>query len=98
MAQEVYRKSVLEKLSSPEQLDKMITIISPTFWLAALGGGLILTVALIWSIVGRLPVNVTTNGIYMARSGIHSVHSNASGTVQETDSPPKTQLLCSCSI
>ena len=82
MAKEVYRKSVLEKLSSPEQLDRMITIISPTFWLAAAGGGLILAIALIWSIVGRLPVNVTTNGIYMTHSGIHSVYAKTGGTVE----------------
>ena len=34
---EIYRKSVLEKMSSPEQLDKAITIISPSFWIAAAG-------------------------------------------------------------
>lgn len=35
----LYRKSALDKLSSPEQVDKMIQITSPMFWIAALGGG-----------------------------------------------------------
>lgn len=80
---ELYRKSVLEKLSSPEQLDKMITIISPSFWIAAIGGGTIVIAALIWSIFGKLPVNINVNGIYMNRDGIHSVYSANAGVIEE---------------
>jgi len=80
---ELYRKSVLEKLSSPEQLDKMITIISPSFWIAAIGGGTIVVAALIWSIFGKLPVNINVNGIYMNRDGIHSVYSENAGVIEE---------------
>ena len=38
---DLYRKTALDKLSSPEQLDKMIRIASPMFWIAAVGGALI---------------------------------------------------------
>ncbi len=31
----------MDKLSSPEQLDRLITITSPMFWIGAAGGGLI---------------------------------------------------------
>lgn len=79
----IFRKSSLDKLSSPEQLDKAITIISPSFWIAAIGGGLIVVVALVWSIFGRLPVNVNANGIYMGKDGMHSVVAEADGIVQE---------------
>ncbi|MBQ9347148.1 MAG: biotin/lipoyl-binding protein, partial [Oscillibacter sp.] len=78
---DVYRKSLLEKLSSPDQLDKMIVIISPSFWVAAMGGAVIIAAAVIWSLVGRLPVNVSTSGIYMVRGGIHAVYAETSGTV-----------------
>lgn len=80
---DIFRKSSLDKLSSPEQLDKAITIISPSFWIAAIGGGLIILVALIWSIFGRLPVNVNANGIYMGMDGMHSVVAEADGIVEE---------------
>ncbi len=80
---DIFRKSSLDKLSSPEQLDKAITIISPSFWIAAIGGGLIIAVALIWSIFGRLPVNVNANGIYMGKDGMHTVVAEADGIVQE---------------
>ncbi len=80
---DIFRKSSLDKLSSPEQLDKAITIISPSFWIAAIGGGLIVVVALIWSIFGRLPVNVNTNGIYMGGDNMHAVVAEADGIVSE---------------
>ena len=67
-----YRKSSLDKLSSPEQLDRAITIISPSFWVAAIGGGLIIAVVLIWSVFGRLPVSVSTIGMYMGDNGIYN--------------------------
>ena len=80
---EIYRKAALDKLSSPEQLDKMIKIISPSFWIAAIGGGGIIIVALIWSVFGRLPVNVSANGILMGESGIHTVAAETGGIVDQ---------------
>lgn len=80
---DIFRKSSLDKLSSPEQLDKAITIISPSFWIAAIGGGLIIAVALVWSIFGTLPVNVSASGIYMGKDGMHSVVAEADGIVEE---------------
>ena len=80
---DIYRKSALDKLSSPEQLDKAITIISPSFWIAAIGGGLIILVAFFWSIFGRLPVKVSANGMFMGKDGVHSVVAEADGIVSE---------------
>ena len=79
---ELFRKSSLEKLSSPEQLDKMIVITSPSFWLALCGAGLIVAGALAWSILGRLPINVETQGIYVNNGGVYSVYCETSGVVE----------------
>lgn len=76
---------MLEKLSSPDQLDRAIVIISPSFWVAMLGGGVIILVALLWSIFGRLPENVSTDGIYMNREGMHTVYAETSGIVTEVN-------------
>lgn len=80
---ELFRKTSLEKLSSPEQLDKMIVITPPSLWLALLGAGAIIAVALLWGIFGRLPVNVETQGIYIADGEIYSVYSETPGIVEE---------------
>lgn len=80
---EIYRKSVLEKLSSPDQLDRMIVITPPTFWLSMLGVAGIIVVALVWSILGRLPVNVSGNGILVSSDGMYSIYSEAQGVLEE---------------
>ena len=63
---DLYRKTALDKLSSPEQLDKMIRVTPPMFWIAAIGGGLILVVAVIWAVFAKLPVTVASNGVISA--------------------------------
>lgn len=79
---ELFRKAALDKVSSPDQLDKQIKLISPSFWIAILGGGLIIVVALVWSIFGRLPVNVQANGMFMGGSNIRNVIAEADGIVE----------------
>ncbi|MCR5237227.1 MAG: hypothetical protein K6E34_08535 [Lachnospiraceae bacterium] len=80
---DLYRKSSLDKLSSPEQLDRMIQITPPMFWISAIGGCGILLVALLWSIFARLPINVQSNGIFISKDGIQAVYSENSGIVKE---------------
>ena len=80
---EIFRKSALEKLSSPEQLDKMIVITSPSFWLSMIGAGIIIVSALVWSIFGRLPENVDAQGIYVNRNGMQSVYAENNGVVDQ---------------
>jgi NHLM bacteriocin system secretion protein len=80
---DLFRKTSLEKLSSPEQLDKMIVITPPSFWLALSGAGLIIVVALVWAVFGRLPVNVDTQGIYVNDGGTYSVYSEMAGIVEQ---------------
>lgn len=67
MAQ-LFRKASLDKLSNPEQLDKAIVIMSPGNWLAILGAALMIVSALVWCMVGRIPVTESADGIYLAAS------------------------------
>ena len=39
---DLFRQSALDKLSSPEQLDKVVVITPPAFWIALTGGVLII--------------------------------------------------------
>lgn len=47
MATDIFRKKALDKLSSPEQLDKMIVITSPSVCWALAGGVFIILAALL---------------------------------------------------
>lgn len=80
---DLFRKTSLEKLSSPEQLDKMIVITPPSFWIALLGAAGMIVFALVWSIFGRLPINVETQGIYVNSGGTYGVYSENAGIVSD---------------
>lgn len=81
LAKQIYRKSLLERMSSPEQLDKMIVITPPSFWLALLGGTIIVTVVLVWSVLGRLPINLEASGIFVSDQMAYNLASDTAGIV-----------------
>lgn len=81
MAQ-VFRKSALEKLSSPEQLDKALKITTPMSWLALIATTLIIAVTVVWSIVGTIPVTVTAKGIVASPVSTNALFMPESGTIK----------------
>lgn len=78
---DLYRKSSLERISSPEQLDKVLKVTTPMSWMALMGLTLIVVVTVIWSIVGTIPVTITTKGIISSPVGSNAVYIQEAGTV-----------------
>lgn len=78
---DIFRKKSLEKLSSPEQLDKMIVINSPMVILALAGGAFIIIVALIWGIIGRVPMTEEGSGIILRDGEVKSVYAQTQGVI-----------------
>lgn len=84
MSKDIFRKAALERLSSPEQLDRLVTITSPKTWVALLMVGAILVAAVVWSIQGTLPTFVQGNGILISSGGrVANVQATANGIVTE---------------
>ena len=82
---DIFRKKSLDKLSSPEQLDKMIIINSPMVWLALVGGGIIIAVTLIWGVLGRVPITETGKGVLLRHGTVGSVYSATQGVITKTN-------------
>ncbi len=78
---ELYRKSSLERISSPDQLDTMLKISSPLSWLALLGATLIVAVAVVWAFIGRIPETITPAGLVASPGGANAVYADAAGKV-----------------
>ena len=89
---ELYRKSALEKISSPEQLDKALTVTSPASWIALLGIAVIVVAGIIWSILGTIPITVSTQGIVSPKVGTNAVYAADSGTVLSVSARPGVEL------
>lgn len=77
----LYRRKSLEKLSSPEQLDKLIVINSPLVILALAGGAFIIIVTLLWSMIGRVPITEEGQGILLSTGELTSVYSKTQGVI-----------------
>lgn len=58
----IFRKEALERLSSPEQLDQLMKIVTPRSLLPLLALGGLLGCGLVWSVVGKIPVTTTGEG------------------------------------
>lgn len=80
---DLYRKSSLEKLSNPEQLDRMIVISSPLSWLALVAVLVVIVATVVWSIVGTLPTTETVSGMIVDTSNVNSIYSESAGTLEK---------------
>lgn len=83
MSQGLFRQSSLDRLSSPEQLDSLITITSPKSWFALLALALILLTAVMWGIFGSIPTKVNSQGVIMKSYGIYNVTHPAMGQITD---------------
>lgn len=65
----LFRKTALERLSTPEQLDQLVTVSGPRVWLATLCICALLAGAILWSIRGVIPSYVPGDGLILQRGG-----------------------------
>ncbi len=89
----IFRQAALDKLSSPEQLDQVMQVITPRGWLALLAALLLLGTASVWSVLGRLPNRVTGQGILIRPGGVLVVAAHGTGTVREIMVQPNDPVL-----
>ena len=80
--QKLFRKESLERLSSPEQLDQLMRVVGPKAWLPLATLGTLLTGAVIWSVVGRIPITVAGQGVLISPRQVVQLQSPGSGQIQ----------------
>jgi hypothetical protein len=64
----LFRQESLERLSSPEQLDQLMQIVTPQSWVPLGVLGVLVFAGMVWSIVGRIPITVSGRGLLVADS------------------------------
>ena len=79
----LFRKAALEKLSSPEQLDILMRVTTPTGWLALAALGLALLVVVLWGIFGEIALKVDGRGILLRGEAVLDVTISSSGRLDE---------------
>ena len=78
----IFRQQALERLSSPEQLDLLMQIVSPKDWLPLGGLAFLGIIAVLWSIFGSIPISVTAKGVLINPRRLLQFQSPISGQIQ----------------
>ena len=75
----LFRQSALERLATPEQLDRALSVTTAKMWLALVMVMAMAAAVAVWSVVGTLSTYVSANGILLSREGVvvDAVPSNA---------------------
>ena len=79
----IFRKVMLDRLSSPDSLDELMEVTPPRAWVALTAVWLLLGVGFMWSIFGELPTSVNGTGLLIHSGGLNSVVATASGQLAE---------------
>lgn len=75
----VHRSHASDALPSPEHLDRLIEIVRPTTWLPLACAAVLVIAAVVWSVVGHLPVVVIGHGILIRPRKVVVFQAPASG-------------------
>jgi HlyD family secretion protein len=83
-----FRKRALDRLSSPEDLDRLVRISSPATWFAL--GGLLLVIAgvVLWATFTSITTTVSGLGYVLPEGGLDEASAARAGTVHAIDVIP----------
>ena len=79
----VFRKVSLERLSSPEQLNQKLTVVSPVGWLALASLAILIFAAVLWGFMGSISNKIQGGGVLMYGDGIVSLTSQTGGQITD---------------
>ncbi|NVJ92290.1 MAG: NHLP bacteriocin system secretion protein [Methylocystaceae bacterium] len=81
---QIFRQAALDRLSSPEQLDRLIPVSDPLGWLVLTTLLTLLLAIVVWSILGKIPEQVEGKGILVNANGrVLDAMSLSEGTVSK---------------
>lgn len=79
----LFRREALERLRSPEQLDKLFSPVTPVAWIALATVLLLVVSALMWSVFGVMATKVNGSGLIIDADGLVNISSEAGGRLAE---------------
>ncbi|CAD0006873.1 NHLP bacteriocin system secretion protein [Flavobacterium salmonis] len=82
MSASFFRKSALEKLSTPEKLDQLIKVTGPKAWIALTTVALALFTAVVWSFAGTVKTKLDAVGVVLGGE-VHEVVATSQGQLVE---------------
>ncbi len=83
MNNNIFRKSVVDSMSSPEALDRNVQIVSMRGWTALISAIALIAITAMWSFTGNISTFVDASGIVMYGSGIENIIATEDGMITD---------------
>ncbi|MDJ0729700.1 MAG: NHLP bacteriocin system secretion protein [Crocosphaera sp.] len=84
----IFRKESLDRLSSPERLDQLMNIVGRQDWLPLSTLGFLVFLGILWSLFGKIPVNVTSKGVLIMPRRVVNIQSPLQGQLKQLKVQP----------
>jgi HlyD family secretion protein len=79
----IFRKASLEKLSSPEQIDRLVPLTSSRSWMGIVFVSIILIALVVWGVLGNIPKKYQGQGVMMSSGGTVTIQSKMTGIISD---------------
>lgn len=83
MDDKLFRKVSIDRLSSPEQLDRLITVTSSRLWAVLIAVSCVLAAVIIWSITGSISTNISASGMLITSGGTTEICASGEGQISD---------------
>jgi multidrug resistance efflux pump len=83
-----FRKQALERLSSPEELDRVVRVSRPGTWIALAGLLLVVTAVVLWATLTSITTTVSGLGYVLPEGGLIEASAARPGIVERLDVQP----------
>ncbi|HWR28997.1 MAG TPA: NHLP bacteriocin system secretion protein [Negativicutes bacterium] len=80
---ELFQKKALDRLRSPDELDKLFAVTTPVGWIALLTVLILIASALVWSVFGVMADKVSGTGLIVDSAGMVNISPATGGRVAE---------------
>ncbi len=67
-AQEVFRRSTMNRIASADELDHYIKVTNPSAWVVTIAAFLLVAGIIVWAFVATVPVTIETTGVLIDSS------------------------------
>lgn len=84
MAKSIFRETSLERLSSPEQIDRLLAVGNVKYWLIILGVLSVIVSGILWAFWGELPEYVEGDGMLLQGEGLSFIYSGFNGLMEHS--------------
>jgi HlyD family secretion protein len=87
-----FRKQALDRLSSPEELDRLVRVSRPGTWIALSGLLLVVVSVVLWATLTSITTTVSGLGYVLPQGGLAEASTLRAGIVERIDVPPGQQV------